>query len=768
MQNLFRSLLAVQYIYTSIDFPGATVSMSYGINNSGIIVGKYETPITHRYSYDGTSFSTIDPPGAVSGNLRDINDSGTVVGQYKDTKSHGYLHDGTNYTTLDVPGSLWTKGTGINNSGHSVGCYGDDTGEHGYLHDGTNYTTLDVPGSLWTWADGINDSGLIVGVYENGPNNMHGFLFDGISYTTIDFPGAEKTHLYDINNEEFIIGSYYDGADTHGFLFDGHSYITIDYPDVSYSRAVGINNFGQIVGDFHDSDGIIHGFIANPASASSLATDVGGIINTDTTWTLANSPYMIISNVQVAENVTLTIEPGVIITTPEYDGGSGTDGEIILWGILNAVGTEVANITFNGIHIRTDTHSDGIASLTLQYVQFNGGNLSSSNYKSLILRDSIFWNAGISCGNTKEDCIIERNIFIRLAISVHTSNIDSQMVYIRNNSFYDQIYNSRAIFLFNLSKIIIEYNSFWNTDRRAIDMNNVGSGTTECIAINNFWNTTDTNVIDSMIYDRNDSLELMGYIIYEPFLTESHPNTPTYELPIAEAGPFQTVYAGEQVTLDGSQSYDFQSAITSFHWVQMEGSTVNLSNVNSVNPIFITPSVDIETTLIFQLTVRDNDNLQDTDLVNITITPSPLGTPPTITDVELYKADNLYSLTTSFKIGDEVISAIIITEPDLDCSKMTISFFYPPDSKTPYYDPSILSLPSQSDTNSIFYNPDPIVIVGPAGKWLYEFQVEDSKGNKSNVFKVNVTVLESGSEGEVGGNGGSSDVSIQSPPQKKI
>ena len=46
---------------------------------------------------------------------------------------------------------------------------------------------------------------------------------------------------------------------------------------------------------------------------SVLATDVGGIINSNTTWTLANSPYTVTSEVEVDYGVTLTIEPGVVI-----------------------------------------------------------------------------------------------------------------------------------------------------------------------------------------------------------------------------------------------------------------------------------------------------------------------------------------------------------------------------------------------------------------------------------------------------------------------
>jgi hypothetical protein len=47
--------------------------------------------------------------------------------------------------------------------------------------------------------------------------------------------------------------------------------------------------------------------------AKPLATDVGGPIVSDTTWTLVNSPYIVVANVEVWQNVTLTIEPGVVV-----------------------------------------------------------------------------------------------------------------------------------------------------------------------------------------------------------------------------------------------------------------------------------------------------------------------------------------------------------------------------------------------------------------------------------------------------------------------
>ena len=69
------------------------------------------------------------------------------------------------------------------------------------------------------------------------------------------------------------------------------------------------------------------------------ATDVGGIIDTDTTWTLAGSPYTVTSNVLVMEGVTLTIEPGVEV---KFNAGKALqiDGELI------AQGTDANPITF--------------------------------------------------------------------------------------------------------------------------------------------------------------------------------------------------------------------------------------------------------------------------------------------------------------------------------------------------------------------------------------------------------------------------------------
>lgn len=73
-------------------------------------------------------------------------------------------------------------------------------------------------------------------------------------------------------------------------------------------------------------------------------TSFNGIISSDTTWTKANSPYTLNGPVSVAQGVTLTIEPGVIVQSP----GSGPY-TIEVNGTMRAIGTITDKIEFNKI-----------------------------------------------------------------------------------------------------------------------------------------------------------------------------------------------------------------------------------------------------------------------------------------------------------------------------------------------------------------------------------------------------------------------------------
>ncbi len=77
------------------------------------------------------------------------------------------------------------------------------------------------------------------------------------------------------------------------------------------------------------------GFVINGRiQAKPQAVDVGGHITTNTTWTVANSPYIITDTVTVDAGVTLTVEAGVTILV-QVDMGQQLDVQ----GHLEAVGT---------------------------------------------------------------------------------------------------------------------------------------------------------------------------------------------------------------------------------------------------------------------------------------------------------------------------------------------------------------------------------------------------------------------------------------------
>ena len=90
--------------------------------------------------------------------------------------------------------------------------------------------------------------------------------------------------------------------------------------------------------------------------------------------------------------------------------------------------------------------------------------------------------------------------------------------------------------------------------------------------------------------------------------------------PTADAGPDQTVKAGDSVSLNGSNSSDPDYGIPLYAWSQTKGTAVTLSDSTAVNPTFSAPTVDGDNiTLTFDLTVTDNGRKTDTDTCIITV-----------------------------------------------------------------------------------------------------------------------------------------------------
>jgi parallel beta-helix repeat protein len=139
-------------------------------------------------------------------------------------------------------------------------------------------------------------------------------------------------------------------------------------------------------------------------------TEVSGIIDSSTTWNLNGSPYTVVGNVMVNGNVTLTIEPGVII---KFRSGFC----IQILGELVAKGTSDNKITF------TSSKSSPAAG-DWGYIYF--GNSST---------DATFDSIGnYLSGSIIENCIIEYGGYLEGGLYIESSSPLINSNIIRNNN----------------------------------------------------------------------------------------------------------------------------------------------------------------------------------------------------------------------------------------------------------------------------------------------------------------------------------------------
>lgn len=94
--------------------------------------------------------------------------------------------------------------------------------------------------------------------------------------------------------------------------------------------------------------------------------------------------------------------------------------------------------------------------------------------------------------------------------------------------------------------------------------------------------------------------------------------------PVANAGTDQTANPGAVVTLNGTASSDFDGTIASYAWTQVSGTSVTLSNSTVAQPTFTAPVSVSGATLVFGLTVTDNESGTSTqDTITVTVGAAP-------------------------------------------------------------------------------------------------------------------------------------------------
>jgi hypothetical protein len=152
-------------------------------------------------------------------------------------------------------------------------------------------------------------------------------------------------------------------------------------------------------------------------STVQAATEVVGLLTSDTTWTKASSPYSLTGPVAINQGVTLRVEPGVKVNLNGY--------YIRVNGTLNARGSPNDKITFNGGQITFTTLSNSWNEQTnsgciIQNAIIDQTQISASNPLKI---DSSTINSEISVTSA----IISNNI-VNGNINSHTSVITNNNV----------------------------------------------------------------------------------------------------------------------------------------------------------------------------------------------------------------------------------------------------------------------------------------------------------------------------------------------------
>jgi uncharacterized membrane protein len=262
--------------YRSFLNPGTTVTLVFGLNDHGDLVGADNSiPGRHAFLVNTHHYVSLDVSGVLGTHIsfaRGVNDPGDVVGGYLDDdgNEHGFLLKKDTLTTIDVPyaGSVGTQLNAINNSGIIIGTWVDSAFTvHGFVYEKGNFADLDYPGALDTYPIGINSRGDIVGNWDTDQSTVgHGFWFSKGKMVSFDDPNAvpEGTAANGINDRGHIVGSYIgQDGNSHGFLAEGITFTTLDCPGAFRTTPWGINSAGQIAG-ICDIPGQRRGFLANP------------------------------------------------------------------------------------------------------------------------------------------------------------------------------------------------------------------------------------------------------------------------------------------------------------------------------------------------------------------------------------------------------------------------------------------------------------------------------------------------------------------------
>jgi probable HAF family extracellular repeat protein len=213
-----------QTMYGFIRKPSGTVTtflinghsnLTSKINNNDVVVGSYYPSQTSpqagfRRSASGAVKTLAVPNGANGTAAHGINNSGEIVGWYDTANAvqKGFIYKSGTYTSFSHSGWFFLQAEGVNKQGVIVGSYMDSKNKmHGFAYANGKFVTLNFPGANATDALGINDSGEIVGWYlPSGQIYSQGFILVNGQYYTLMVNGKPSISVDAVNNSGHVYG----------------------------------------------------------------------------------------------------------------------------------------------------------------------------------------------------------------------------------------------------------------------------------------------------------------------------------------------------------------------------------------------------------------------------------------------------------------------------------------------------------------------------------------------------------------------------------
>jgi parallel beta-helix repeat protein len=245
------------------------------------------------------------------------------------------------------------------------------------------------------------------------------------------------------------------------------------------------------------------------------ATTVKEPISVSTTWTAANSPYIIQNDIVIGKGAILTIEPGVEIKFAALTSGAvGSGPNLVVEGGIRAVGSATAPIAFSpeasgSLWGAIYFYNADSPNCLLQACMIKGGRIVCNNSSPTITQSAIFGaKSGVEVALNSQPQITGNRITangIGIILLSDTAN-----PVITGNEIYN---NNYGFYLKDFGTPTVSGNKIYNN----VKFNIVNASPKSLSAPNNDFRTPDVRQIMRTVYDGAYNASI-GRVGYTPFV----------------------------------------------------------------------------------------------------------------------------------------------------------------------------------------------------------------------------------------------------------